>query len=291
MQIRSSGLKIHNAPIGLDPTFPIGGGAVFIQTDRPITYLHIHECVELGYCHSGSGVFLIGKKVLPYETGDVTCIPPGEVHLASSTPGTESRWSWIYCDLVRLAERVRDESARFDPVSLIGSAFPNVLRSRDHPDIARVILRMIGELQTRQSGRKAALRALGWELLILLRRIAPSGASAAPPPDDERLVPALNRMSCDYALSLPIGDLARLCGLSEPHFRRLFKATIGRSPCAYRNDLRLQMASSLLRGTTRSVLEISQDVGFETLSSFNRLFKARFARTPRSWRRNPGHIP
>jgi len=64
----------------------------------------------------------------------------------------------------------------------------------------------------------------------------------------------------------------------------VFVSTIGRPPRAYWHDLRMRMAASLLRTTARSVLQISQDVGFETLSSFNRVFRATFATTPRAWR-------
>jgi AraC-like DNA-binding protein len=45
------------------------------------------------------------------------------------------------------------------------------------------------------------------------------------------------------------------------------------------------MAASLLRGTPLSVLEISQEVGFETLSSFNRFFLKNFHSSPRAWRK------
>ncbi|MBC8010431.1 MAG: AraC family transcriptional regulator, partial [Burkholderiales bacterium] len=46
----------------------------------------------------------------------------------------------------------------------------------------------------------------------------------------------------------------------------------------------LSMAASLLRGTTRTILEIGQLVGFESPSSLNRQFRARYGKSPRSWR-------
>jgi len=290
VQIRSHDLEIHVSPIPLDRAFPICGGEPFVQTDRPITYLHVHDCLEVGYCYSGRGIFVVGEKVLTYEAGDVAFIHAAEVHLASSAPGTDSHWIWIYLDPVRLVGSLEEEISRFDPVSLSGPGFHNILRPEAQPDVGRVVLRMIEELQAARPGAKSALRALSWELLVLMSRIAPGAETLAPRPDYERLAPALNRLSSGYTRPLKVGELARCCGLSEPHFRRLFKVAIGRSPRTYWNDLRLQMATSLLRGTGRSVLEISQDVGFETLSSFNRLFKTRFGQSPRSWRKaTPNH--
>src|SRR5687768_4151735 len=98
MQKRSSGLEIVFAPIPLDPELPITGGLPFVQADNPITLLHYHDCLELGYCFSGSGIFMVGEKVLPFGAGDVAFINHTEVHLAQSAPGTHSEWTWIYLD-------------------------------------------------------------------------------------------------------------------------------------------------------------------------------------------------
>ena len=284
MQNRSFDGEIQVAPIPLSPAFPIVVGERFIQTDSPITFLHVHDSLELGYCFSGSGIFVIGEKVLPFEAGDVSFIASTEVHLASSAPGTQSEWIWIYLDPLRLVGPPGADLAWLDPTPLSGPDFHNMFPAKSHPAIGRVVLRMIEELQASQPGAQAILRALTWELMVLVHRTAPPSQEAAPRRDYERLVPALHTMARDYATPLRVPRLARLCGLSEPHFRRLFTRTIGHPPVTYWNNLRLRMATSLLRGTRRSVLEISQDVGFETLSSFNRLFKAHFGESPRAWR-------
>jgi len=260
------------------------GGEPYVQTDRPITFLHVHDCLELGYCYSGSGVFIVGEKVIPYETGDVSFINHTEVHLASSAPGTHSDWCWVYLDPVRLASPPGEDGSQFDPTGLAGPGFNNILSGKSHPAIGRVVLRMIEELRGKPPGWESALRALTWELMILVQRVAPPLQKSIQPCDYERLAPALQMLTSGYAGPLRVGELARCCGLSEPHFRRLFNRTIGRSPRTYWNDLRLRMAASLLRSTGRSVLEISSTVGFETLSSFNRLFRARYGKSPRALR-------
>ena len=289
MQIRSFDGEIQPVPIALDLDFPMTGGEFDIQTDRPITYLHVHDCLELGYCFSGSGIFVVGEKVMSYEAGDVSFINSTEIHLAASTPGTQSDWSWIYLDPMRLVSHPGVGIEELDPTPLAGPGFPNILSAREHPAISRVVRRMIEELREREPGAQSALRALTWELMVLLRRLVPALQTFSPRGDYERLAPALQLLARDYATPLSVGRLARLCGLSEPHFRRLFTRTIGRSPCVYWNALRLRMAASMLRGTGRSVLEISQDVGFETLSSFNRQFRAHYGESPRTWRasKNP----
>jgi len=286
MQKRSSCLVIKYAPINLDPALPICGGEPFSQSDNPITFLHVHDCLELGYCFSGNGVFFVGEKVMPFRAGDMVFINHSEAHLARSAPGTASEWSWIYCDPMRLVGHRADNLSDLDPAPFAGPDFLNVLSPATHPGHGRIVQRMIEELRTKAPGTDSVLRALAWELMTLMQRTVRPGQEGFEKSRREyhRLAPALQMLARDYAKPLRSPDLARRCGLSEAHFRRIFLRTIGRSPRSYWNNLRLNMAASLLRGTSRSVLEISQDVGFESLSSFNRLFLSHFGVPPRAWR-------
>ncbi len=258
-----------------------------MQMDKPITFLHVHDCLELGYCYSGSGIFVVGDKVLPFAAGSVSFINHTEVHLAQSVPGTQSEWTWVYLDPLRLVRHPDADVRQLDPTGLAGRGFANILSGERYPEVARIVLRMVDELRSRAVGQDGALRALAWELMTLMHRL---GSTTPAPskgfrPQYDRLVPALHYLTQRYTEPVDVGRLAERCGLSEPHFRRLFVATLGRSPREYWLDLRLRMAASLLRSSSRSVLRISQDVGFVTLSSFNRQFAAKFSTTPREWRR------
>jgi AraC-like DNA-binding protein len=54
----------------------------------------------------------------------------------------------------------------------------------------------------------------------------------------------------------------------------------------YLKDYRLAIAARLLQSSESSILEISEEVGFENLSYFNRSFKKRYGMTPTQFRRN-----
>jgi len=280
-------MEVVYSRIPLDDRLPIHGGQPYLQPDQPITHLHVHDCLELGYCFSGNGIFVVGEKVLPFEAGDVSFINHREVHLAQSAPGTRSEWTWIYLDPLRLVRHPDADARRLDPTPLAGPDFQNLLSTKDHPQISRNVLRMIEELRATHSGRDEALRALAWELMILVQRLRPAEPRTSPKHREQydRLAPAMHHLTQHYTDPVDVAVLARACRLSEPHFRRLFSVAIGRSPREYWLDLRLRMAASLLRSSSRSILQISQDVGFQTLSSFNRQFLAQFEMTPRAWRK------
>lgn len=78
--------------------------------------------------------------------------------------------------------------------------------------------------------------------------------------------------------------LADICCLSPTHFRRLFRSIIGKSPLDFLNNTRIINACNLLRSTEHSILDISEMVGFRSVSSFNRHFMETMHTTPRSYR-------
>ena len=80
----------------------------------------------------------------------------------------------------------------------------------------------------------------------------------------------------NYADKISIADIADVAGFSESHFMRYFKETMGTSFVDYLNDYRLTMAARLLQSSDSSVLSISGEVGFESLSYFNRAFKKHY---------------
>ncbi len=281
---RSPALAILRLPINLDPKEGVYLHSEHAHDDRPITYLHVHECLELGYCHSGHGIFVIGEKVLSFSTGDVIFIPPGEPHFARSTPGTTSVWSWIYVDPARLISPGAD-LRWLDVSGLRGPGFAGAFEGARHPDLAQTILRLAQEMKRQEPGRLALLQALTLEVLVLAHRRKTAQPAEPPRPDYERLAPALQLLALAERRTPRIGDLARRCGLSEPQFRRVFRRSMGCTPLAYLNDLRVRMAALLLRTSAKSVLEISLETGFESVSSLHRAFRARMGTSPRAWRR------
>ncbi len=69
------------------------------------------------------------------------------------------------------------------------------------------------------------------------------------------------------------------------HLRRLFHAALGQSPQHYLTRLRLHMAATLLQHTRLPIVTIAADVGYPSISSFNRHFLAAMGAPPRAWRR------
>ncbi len=281
-------LLIELSSIDLPEDFPaqadIESGFV---PDQHIDYLHYHNCLEIGYCHEGSGIFLVEKKILPFSRGDAVIFSTNERHLAQSNKGVVSQWTWIYADAARL-HLLGNEPAFRDAENLAGDDFVNVLHEKDHAPLVGLVKGMIAELKERKEGYRLAFRALLSAFIVQLHRTAKSTSPAITGEDREtfaRISPALSFIARNHMEPIAMARLAKLCGLSSTTFRRLFKSATNRSPLQYLNLYRLQIAGTLLRTTKKPVLQISLETGFPTLSSFNRAFQNVFHQAPRVYRK------
>ena len=80
-------------------------------------------------------------------------------------------------------------------------------------------------------------------------------------------------------------DLADLCHWSPTHFRRVFHDIMGTSPLDFVNNTRITKSCNLLRSTELSILDISEMVGFHSISSYNRYFTKVMQMSPREFRK------
>jgi AraC family transcriptional regulator len=69
-----------------------------------------------------------------------------------------------------------------------------------------------------------------------------------------------------------VAVLADILGLSEGHFHRAFRATIGRTPLQFINELRVQKAIQIMGERPTSVTELALSVGFSSPTHFARVF-------------------
>ncbi len=280
-------------PVRLPVDFPISKPHHVTRSSANAIRAHIHECFEIGYCHDGSGVFLIGGKMLHCGPGDAVAIREGDMHVLVSPQDSFTRWSFVNLDpLGLLAGSLRDLS-EIDSSPISSYRFMNVIPAAVHPDICSLVRDIVDELDRDHAVDRQALRAMVWTLVVKLRRIAAPMQAEEPESvrigsrsfeDLERLGPAVRQIADDFSESLSVNRLAKLCHMSEPNFRRLFHRRLGASPREYIHRLRIEVAKSLLRNSSLPVLDLSLKAGFPSLSNFNRQFKRSVGMTPREFR-------
>ena len=82
--------------------------------------------------------------------------------------------------------------------------------------------------------------------------------------------PSVNK---NYSENVSLEEASSLLGFDTSYFCRIFKSATGATFTEYLNFVRICKAEKLLSQTKKSILEISEAVGFSSLSYFNRVFK------------------
>jgi AraC family transcriptional regulator len=115
--------------------------------------------------------------------------------------------------------------------------------------------------------------------------IAPEATGAAGALPAWRLRQVDEAIEANLSGELRIADIAKLCGLSEGHFHRAFRAATGRTPLEHITARRIDRARQLLARSGLSIGVIALQVGFQSPSHFARLFQQATGKTPGDYRR------
>jgi AraC family transcriptional regulator len=97
----------------------------------------------------------------------------------------------------------------------------------------------------------------------------------------ERVIKAARERLCE---PISLHDMSRVAYLSTFHFNRVFHQITGLPPNKFISAMRLDEAKRLLLNTHLSITDICFEVGYNSLSTFTRLFTQRVGLGPREFR-------
>lgn len=270
---------------------------------------HPHPQFELHYFLGGDARFENGADRYRVRHGSLFLTPPELVHAV--VPGELHRPISYYAVLFTLDPdnplQREVESAAFQ------RSFPRHIGFRHRVLFEELTSRYAHTSPDRHAAAVHMLQALLWDLVAEGRggsgnrtpgssaesgRSRQGGAVPAPATGTRRSPRNVGRhdynVHVDRAVQLferhvteaiTISEVARRLGVTPAHLTRLFDRYLGVSPLQYYRRLRMEVAASLLINTTRSVKEISFELGFANPFHFSRSF-SRFAEiSPSEFRR------
>lgn len=272
----------------ISPDFPVKLQYHYVMDDAPVSSLQYHDVLEIGYCHDGSGVFMVDRKILPYRKGDVSVIAPNEMHIARSLNGTKSLWSFVFVDINELVYPRFPELGSFDISAFSGQTFHNILSASDAPILVGQVKTLVREMRMKPRFFKSAVVCLLSQVAIeLMRQGVPQQQDAASRVSRHgmnRIRAALEHVVANYRRRIHLEELAARCNMSVRNFTRLFRHEMGQSPLKYIERTRIAFACEQLSRTNDTVATVAEENGFGSVSSFNRSFKSETGLSPRQWR-------
>lgn len=194
----------------------------------------------------------------------------------------DSGWHHLWCSF-------RGERAR----RIIEQGFMTL--SADHcmpvqePDrFARVFMPLVMMVKARTQGSHA-------ESTVLLERILnlASGEAAAKSQtgrnSQQRVREAETAMREQTSKSVDVRRLAKAAGMSDGHFRRVFRQQYGLSPHHHLLMLVMHRAADLLSNSALPVSSIAYILGYEDPAQFSKTFRGQLGLSPMRWRSTHGH--
>ncbi len=159
-----------------------------------------------------------------------------------------------------------------------------------HPQIEAIAMMLFTELQQAFSGSRLYLDSLTNALAVnLLRQFSvakpqlPIYEGGLP---QSQLMQILDYIDAHIDQDIKLSDLARLLDMSQFHFSRLFKQSIGMSPYQYLIQQRVERAKLLLKQTDQFISDIALDCGFNSHSHLSKQFRQLTGMTPKAYRAN-----
>jgi len=275
--------------ISLPSDFPVSLGDHYALEERRITYLHYHDHPEIGICHEGSGVFILDSIPRSFSPGDVTFIPSGRYHLATSTPKTKTIWSYITFESDKLFKYSPADSSTRQFLTILENGPSQIISQSEQKTGFQNFQKLIYELNHKEPAWQDAVESCIRCIIIDIGRLMPATGmqiSKQVPTSYSRLLPAFEYITSHYQEDINAEDLADISNLSVSHLRRLFRNASGLSPMQYLNKVRVEAAGRLMIHSDSTFLTISLETGFTSLSSFNRQFKALTGGTPNQWKKD-----
>lgn len=168
--------------------------------------------------------------------------------------------------------------------------------SIDDPVIQQLALALKLEIQTGCRSGRLYGESLGTALASRLEAnyavSKPSLEFKANGLPQSQLERVIDYMKANLAQDISILDLANLTSMSESHFSRSFKQSVGISPYQYLMQQRVERAKQLLEkrswaipGTEIAISTIALDCGFANQTHFTKVFRQMTGMTPKAYQK------
>lgn len=231
--------------------------------------LHFHRDIELIYIEEGSSNACADRKKYSLKTGDLFISFPNQIHYYDA------------CEIGKYMVIIISPDILFNLKEMMYNNIPkcNVLYKVQNSEAVNLLLKAIsakGEYrETLQAGLFNQIVAAVLPELELKPRIKTSNTT---------LQEVLKFCTANFASNLTLDDVAAALHISKFHVSHLLNDKLGLSFNAYLNGIRIDNACDFLEDTDNKIADISEEVGFGSIRSFNRAFQSVMNMSPAQYR-------
>lgn len=250
---------------------------------------HFHDTYELYYLLEGERYYFIDRETYLVEAGDVVLIKPNQIHKTSMAKN-----SYHNRILLQIHEGAFDTFLRGCGFFVLKEFYKRnapiiSLKETDRKAVEELIFQIGDEIKNKKDSYELMVKMKLQELLILLSRYQKNmlyeKSQAAQTPKHQKVHEVADYLQVHPETREQLEELAGRFYISKSYLSRIFKEVTGFSIKEYTNIVRVKKAQNLLIYGEYSVTEISELLGFESITYFERVFKRYAACTPLKYRK------
>ena len=245
---------------------------------------HHHTECELSLLLSGSGVYAVHGKEIPFHSGDAFLFGSNEAHCITEIHGDfdllnvhfESRLLWEDPDAAVLLNLFAARNKHFC------NRFP----ARDGR-LRELILALESELIQRSACYELKAKELLFSALIHIIRaydcIDPAKAISTHTAMTGGVGSAMQYINDNLEKRLSLSQLSSVACMTPTYFSAVFKKLNGISPWEYITIKRVERSIDMLKSTDLNKLEIAARCGFSSSSNFYKAFQRITGKRPKDY--------
>ena len=252
---------------------------------------HWHEEIEIIYCLEGEMQVGLNNEIYTIQPRDIFLIGGGEVHHFTSGY-KESK-----CVIIQFGLSFFDSFSgiisdrRFiRPLLGYSKKLGKDEQADIHDKMECQILAIIDEYREKKEGYQMALKARIYDLVVILLRQVPMEPYGAREKSRQirrlkRLEKVFGYVEANYSQNITLDEIAKVANYSPYHFSRFFRESTGMTFWDYLNSFRIRRAEVLLLDEELTITEIAYKAGFNSIKTFNRVFRKLKGCSPSEYKR------
>ena len=233
-------------------------------SSRPFEYSHRQK----GRLHTGL-----------YSKGDLLVTPASMPMVTQASGDVQIVQMRLQDSFLR---QVAEEMLEQDRIQVVPA-----FQTRD-PQVESIAALVVAELHQEGVGSRLYRESLANLLAVHVLRNHTTTKAMLPIYDGglprRQLIQVLDYIEAHLDADITLAELAELVDMSQFHFGRLFKQSVGRSPYQYLLHQRVERAKALLKQTKLPIVAIALECGFNSHSQFGRKFRQLTGVTPTAYR-------
>lgn len=257
--------------------------------DKFLFPAHWHHAIELVYPLTNSYTVTVNDQEYRIEERDILFIAGGDIHSFNTSHNPGSRY-FIQFDISTLD--VFGQIHNFSPFLSMTQLISAKNNSQLHHQLEMQIMEIMKESEQKFFAYNLSLNARVFDILVLLSRNVLTNDTLLTSSNYnkkfyvlEKLNTALQYIEENYQNNITLKEASAAIGFSEHHFSRVFKEMTGHNFHTYVNSRRVKKAEKLLINHDLSIIELATRAGFNSIATFNRIFKKVRGCTPMEYKK------